>query len=321
MDSPVSSERVLAVLGSLVFDTLHRWPPDQPPVEAWGGVGHALAALEVALADGWTQRLLVKVGGDMAAEAEALRREWARTCASSGFVAVGGVRTNRVTIRYHGPEERDEVQLAEMPPWTGEAVLERLVGVEALYLNFASGFELPLEEAERVRAGFAGGIYLDLHSLNLGIEPDGHRYLRRPPDLARWLACADVAHFNLAEAALVGPAPTAALEAASAVGLGAVVVTSGVDGATIWTQPGWRFGRRGVAGRTFEPHHLPALDPEGATDPTGCGDVFGAAMAARLAAGDAPLEALRAATTLASAAARWSGAGGLGAWLKGRTGA
>ena len=54
-----------------------------------------------------------------------------------------------------------------------------------------------------------------------------------------------------------------------------------------------------------------------AVDPTGCGDVFGAAAFARLLAGDTVETALRHATTMAGRNAVLRGAGGLGRHLRG----
>jgi sugar/nucleoside kinase (ribokinase family) len=58
----------------------------------------------------------------------------------------------------------------------------------------------------------------------------------------------------------------------------------------------------------------PAVD---ALDPTGCGDVFGAAAAARLFAGDTVEAALRHANAMASRNAAFRGAGGLSRHLRG----
>ena len=62
---------------------------------------------------------------------------------------------------------------------------------------------------------------------------------------------------------------------------------------------------------------LVAGTPIDAVDPTGCGDVFGATCAARLAAGDTVDEALAAANRAAARNATHRGAGGLAAFLRG----
>jgi len=71
--------------------------------------------------------------------------------------------------------------------------------------------------------------------------------------------------------------------------------------------------RGGLAARTAL---VPAL-PVDAIDPTGCGDVFGAAACARLLAGDRVEDALRHATAMAARNATLRGAGGLSRHLRG----
>jgi sugar/nucleoside kinase (ribokinase family) len=61
---------------------------------------------------------------------------------------------------------------------------------------------------------------------------------------------------------------------------------------------------------------IPAPSVE-AIDPTGCGDVFGAAAFARLLAGDTVETALRHATRLAARNAGFRGATGLASHLRG----
>jgi sugar/nucleoside kinase (ribokinase family) len=58
----------------------------------------------------------------------------------------------------------------------------------------------------------------------------------------------------------------------------------------------------------------PAVD---VLDPTGCGDVFGAAAAARLFAGDPVEAAIRHANAMAARNAAFRGAGGLSRHLRG----
>ncbi|MGH7631558.1 MAG: PfkB family carbohydrate kinase, partial [Gemmatimonadales bacterium] len=54
-----------------------------------------------------------------------------------------------------------------------------------------------------------------------------------------------------------------------------------------------------------------------ALDPTGCGDVFGATLCARLLAGDPVEPAIREANRLAARNATYRGAGGLARFLRG----
>jgi len=75
--------------------------------------------------------------------------------------------------------------------------------LDALYVNFISGFELDLPTAQLLRRGFPGAMYADFHSLFLGKLPDGTRVLQPLADPAAWFACFDVVQLNDEELAQV----------------------------------------------------------------------------------------------------------------------
>ena len=56
----------VGVLGSLVWDEIHGRDPLAPPVEEWGGIAYALAAMDAALPADWEIVPLIKVGRDLA---------------------------------------------------------------------------------------------------------------------------------------------------------------------------------------------------------------------------------------------------------------
>jgi sugar/nucleoside kinase (ribokinase family) len=96
----------------------------------------------------------------------------------------------------------------------------------------------------------------------------------------------------------------------------AYVAAPGVDGGTSLRRHGATAGDRDpsstLRSALVEAPRIEVLDP------TGCGDVFGAAAAARLFAGDGVEDALRHATTMAARNAVYRGAGGLSQHLRGR---
>src|SRR2546426_318939 len=88
---------------------------------------------------------------------------------------------NRVTLRYESAERRCEQMAGGVPPWTWPELGPLVHDLDALYVNFISGFEMNLETAQLLRRGFPQFIYADLHSLFLGKEPDGMRVPRTLP--------------------------------------------------------------------------------------------------------------------------------------------
>jgi sugar/nucleoside kinase (ribokinase family) len=216
--------------------------------------------------------------------------------------------------------------------------------LDAIYLNFISGFELCLGTAQALRQGFQGPIYTDFHSLFLGMQHDGMRVLRPLPDAAEWFGCFDLVQLNEDEMRQLSPDPLTLSAQALEAGVSLLTVTLGPKGVAYVAAPGFDgLGERrgsGAAGLTdvtlSEPERSEATRggqshtistpvrsalikaPTVETlDPTGCGDVFGAAAFARLLAGDSVEAALSHATALATRNAGFRGATGLARHLRG----
>jgi sugar/nucleoside kinase (ribokinase family) len=197
--------------------------------------------------------------------------------------------------------------------------------LDAIYLNFISGFELCLGTAQALRQGFKGPIYADLHSLFLGMHQDGFRVLQPLPDAASWFGCFDFVQLNEDEMEQLTPDPLTLAAGALGAGVSLLTVTLGPRGVAYVAAPGFE----GLGGKLASPPpRFPAVPlsvrsalikaPHVETlDPTGCGDVFGAAAFARLLAGDRVEAALQHAAGLAARNAGFRGASGLSRHLRG----
>jgi sugar/nucleoside kinase (ribokinase family) len=221
--------------------------------------------------------------------------------------------------------------------------------LDAVYVNFISGFELCLGTAQALRQGFQGPIYADLHSLFLGMQQDGIRVLRPLPNAPSWFGCFDFVQLNEDEMHQLTADPLILAAEAMGVGVSLLTVTLGPRGAAYVAAPGFDGLTGGGAGGQAVRRAVglgspvPLSDPAGpsdrptarppdpptvrtalvaapqvdALDPTGCGDVFGAAVFARLLAGDSVEPALRHAANLAARNAAFRGASGLSRYLRG----
>lgn len=318
----------VGILGSLVWDEIHGRDPSAPAVEEWGGIAYALAAMDAALPKAWEIVPLIKVGRDLAPRA-------AEFLATLEHLASGGrcvevpVPNNRVTLRYESSARRCERMSGGVPGWTWPELGPMVTDLDAVYVNFISGFEMCLGTAEAFRQGFGGPIYADLHSLFLGMGADGIRMFRPLPNSPAWFAFFDIVQLNEDEMQQLGgdPLPVAADAIASGVSL--LNVTVGPRGVVYVARPGFerlQLGRgsrnlsraeRGIEGNTMlrlENRPAPQVD---ANDTTGCGDVFGATCFARLLAGDDVTAALDAANRAAARNAVFRGASGLPRHLRG----
>src|SRR6266545_3282246 len=264
----------LGVIGSMVWDTIHGRDPAQAAVQEWGGISYALAALDATLPEDWEIVPLIKVGRDLAPKATEFLRTLRRTTHHARFLEVPEPN-KRVTLRYESAERRCEQMSGGVSPWTWPELGPLVRDLDAVYVNFISGFEMNLDTAQLLRRGFPGFIYADLHSLFLAKEPDGTR--------------------------VPSPLPQATT----------LCVTLGKRGAAYFT------------GNPIRTQLIPAPAMHQApfdqiVDPTGCGDVFGGAVAAMLLAGASIEDALRTGNQLGARNVNHHGATGLRDHLMGR---
>ncbi|MEZ0333561.1 MAG: PfkB family carbohydrate kinase [Gemmatimonadales bacterium] len=326
----------VGILGSLVWDLIYGRDPASAPVEEWGGIAYALAGLDASVPDGWEIVPLIKVGQDLAGKAQEFLRGLKHLSPGARCVEVPAPN-NRVVLHYYSSERRTERMSGGVPGWTWTELGPMVRDLDAIYVNFISGFELTLGTAQALRRGFDGPIYVDFHSLLLGMQHDGVRVPRPLAEAASWMGCFDVVQLNEDEMRQLSSDPMSLAAEAIGEGVSLLVVTLSAKGSAYVAAPGfdgWKEGRNG--GTVLRSRHLPPSRPGAVPplstlrsalvpapsievlDPTGCGDVFGAAAAARLFAGDRVEDALRRANAMAARNAAFRGAGGLSDHLRGR---
>jgi len=309
----------LGVVGSMVWDTIYGRDPAQPAIEEWGGISYSLAALDATLPDDWVIVPIIKVGRDLAEAANAFLRTLRHLTAGSRFIEVA-VPNNRVTLRYYQLERRCEQMSGGVPPWTWPELGPLVTDLDAVYVNFISGYEMDLATAELLRRGFPRFLYADLHSLFLGKEADGTRVPQGLPDAPAWFSCFDAVQLNEDEMQQLGDDPLAVAAGALARGCRTLVVTLGAKGAAYFVRPS-DGGTVGPGAPIRSGHIAPdpsARAPLDGGDPTGCGDVFGASVVASLLAGARLEDALRLGTRMGARNVTHRGATGLRDHLLGK---
>jgi sugar/nucleoside kinase (ribokinase family) len=323
----------LGIIGTMVWDRIHARDGRAEPIEEWGGISYALAAAAAALPAGWTIVPIIRVGTDLSDRAFDFFRTLPHIDLDSG-VRIVSEANNRVELRYQDRSRRMERMTGGVGAWSWRDLAPIVARLDALYVNFISGFELELPTATTLRAAFHGPIYADLHSLMLGITATGVRMPRPLAAWREWLRCFDAVQVNEDELATLAHAwGDPWLFAAETVGDGLrlLLVTLGERGAAYFVastfddDPGsWR------SAPVLVPRPLPhgavrtqllsaELHPR-AGDPTGCGDVWGASFFCQLLARRGLDSAMRAANRAAARNVEHRGATGLHHYLQGRIG-
>ncbi|HEY0527285.1 MAG TPA: carbohydrate kinase family protein [Gemmatimonadaceae bacterium] len=320
----MSRKRRVGVIGSFVWDVIHGRDPRDAPVEEWGGITYALGATDAALPPTWEFVPILKVGYDLAESARQFVAGLDRVAPGAAPIEVPHPN-NRVVLHYQSAERRCEHLSGGVPKWTWLGLKPLLTGLDALYINLISGFELDLETAQLIRQHFRGPIYCDLHSLLLAVQADGMRTLQPLPNAGAWFRCFDLIQVNEDEMSMIATNPMALAATAFSEGVSALTVTLGKEGVVYFAAPGFHqlsdLNRPHIAQPTgpIRTAKVPAKPTRhtGPGDPTGCGDVWGATYFSRLLAGDKLETAIDRALEAAARNVDHRGATGLADYLRG----
>ena len=140
----------VGVIGSFVWDVLHGRDKRSVPVEEWGGITYSLSALDAALPDDWEIVPLARVGDDLVERARLFCRSLRHMAPDAELIGVP-YPNNRVELRYLDDERRTEHLTGGVPAWTWMGLKPVLdaARLDALYINFLSGWELDLGRVAR----------------------------------------------------------------------------------------------------------------------------------------------------------------------------
>lgn len=315
----------LGVIGTLVWDVIHGRDPNTVALQEWGGITYSLGALDAALADDWHIVPIMKVGEDLAVRANQFLHTLARIAPDAALVEVP-YPNNRVELRYLTDERRTEVLTGGVPGWNWLALKPLIDGarLDALFVNFLSGWELDLPTAQALRRHFRGPIYADLHMLVMAVQPDGLRVPRPLSHVREWCGCFDFLQANEDEIGMMAPDSMTLAATAMHAGASCLYVTLGKRGAVYFSAPGFdrmtdlAGTRAGVGSGPVRTALVPAPAVSSPGDPTGCGDVWGATQFSRLLAGDSLDQAIHAANRAAARNVEHRGATGLADHLRGK---
>lgn len=296
----MTGRREIGVIGTVVEDTIDR--PGEGTVRDMGGTYYSVIAMSVLLPPEVVALPVAAVGEDAIAR---VRADWAELPGISleGVHSVPAVN-NKVHVEYDREGNRQETLSGGVPSVDWERLEPWTRRVEAWCWNFVAGNEVDRDTFERVKRRSTGPLHLDVHSLCLGPPREGKPREQRPPeDWEGWIEGARWVQVNEVEAGLLSDRRAHPISPDREAGFAARVHALGAEGLLI---------TRGSRGATWLPRSGAALDVPArssrAIDPTGCGDVFGAAwVALHVGRGMEPEAAVRGAVRAAGAAASVSG--------------
>ena len=269
----------IAVIGHICRDIIHA-PEGKATAaagsEQWGGIYYSLLTLANLLKESDT---IIPIFGVGKADYEELLGRLGQypNISTKGITALPGP-TNAVHLFYQeSSDSRTECSAHISPPIPFGQIRPHLEA-DGILINMISGFDISLETLDQIRIEVRNDgtpIHFDFHSLTLGVDKEAQRFRRPLTDWRRW--CFMLHSIQLSEIEAQGLTSErydepALINQMMPLMVSNLLITRGHRGATLIQQKQKKLTR----------HDFEGLNLSNVPDPTGCGDVFGAAYLSRL---------------------------------------
>jgi sugar/nucleoside kinase (ribokinase family) len=268
----------LTVIGHLCRDITHGPAmgtdgPTAPAAGSFGGIMYSVAALASLAGERDTIHPVFGVGQEDYDELIEALRQYPNVNPEGVYKFKGP--TNEVHLIYQ-EDQKNRIECSKhISPPIPFSRIRPYLDSNGLLLNMISGFDITLEALDSIRMEVRERrtpIHFDFHSLTLGVDADAKRFRRPLTDWRRW--CFMLNSIQLSEEEARGLTAEHLDESTltnhlMSLMVTALVITRGPNGATMILQD---------IHKKLTRHEIAGLPTTGPTDPTGCGDVFGAAF-------------------------------------------
>ncbi len=289
----------ITIIGTINKDTIIF--PDGRAKQSFGGILFNILALSYLGKDRVKILPVCNLGYDLFPEVMAYLEDL-RNVDLSGITKVKK-KNNHAFLYYDKIGERKEVLRYSVPKLLFKDIKPFLKS-DVILVNFISGFDLSLATLKKIRKNSDALIFMDLHSLTLGIKKDGKRFQRPPSRWKEWISQADILQLNFLELLTLAKKELKTLKAIKDFGekilnLGVkfILVTNGEKSGYFIS----KYKNKAKAQRV----KVPKI--EKVVDTTGCGDIFSSAFIIYYLKNKEPKKSFEFANFIATQRCRYSG--------------
>lgn len=258
----------LTIIGTITRDTITF--PDRKRIRSFGGILYNILPMALLAPPSLVILPVCNLGSDIYEKVIFYLKHF-KNLDLSGISRVKE-KNNHVHLFYNRKWDKKEILKYLVPKIEFRQVDPRL-NSGCILINFISGFDIDLESLKKIRKKSKARIFIDLHSLILGIKKNGERFFKVPVLWEEYLKNADIVQMNFKEIQILSKGKLHSKEelenfAEKILDLGPeiLLVTCGREGALIC----YKEKRKIVL------YHTSSLKLTDTVDPTGCGDVFSA---------------------------------------------
>lgn len=261
--------RKIAVIGSITQDTINL--PHGKRTKSFGGIFYNLLSLSYLNPQNAKTYPICNLGEDIHEDVVKILDE--RENIVKGGIKKSKGKNNAVWLSCKKSGQRKEFLLGLVPPLNFSQIKPYL-NSDLILVNFISGFDLSLKTLEKIRTSTTKPIYIDIHSLTLGIRKSGERFPQKPKLWKRYIKCADMLQMNWKEFSILSDKRIKNINQIKAWGerilkLGpkVLIITLGRKGAFMTYRKDDK-----------TEHYFSQNRPRKVVDVVGCGDVFTSAF-------------------------------------------
>jgi sugar/nucleoside kinase (ribokinase family) len=184
----------IAVIGTINKDTIIF--PNGKKTESFGGILYNILALSYLGGEDVKIYPVCNLGYDVYNQVTSRLKN----CDNVNLSGIRKVncKNNHAFLSINRKNQREEILKNRVPPLTFSQT-KPFLKTDVMLVNFISGFDLSLVTLKKIRKNTDALIFMDVHSLTLGVSDSGKRFFKAPKNWRERIKQADIVQMSLPE--------------------------------------------------------------------------------------------------------------------------